>query len=66
MCALTEDATPADILDRCRCMASFLVEALGEGGGFDGSTTLSPRAANGLCLILLDMDAALAEAAERL
>ncbi len=66
MCALTEDARPGDVLDRCRCMTSFLLEALGEGNGVDGSTTLSSRAANGLCLILLDIDAALAEITERL
>ncbi|HML52876.1 MAG TPA: hypothetical protein PKC79_02155 [Solidesulfovibrio magneticus] len=43
-----------------------MLEALGEGNGVDGSTTLSSRAANGLCLILLDIDAALAEITERL
>lgn len=61
MCSLTELATPADIIDRCRCVAGLLVEMLAQESG-DGTLTLSSRANHGLTLILMDLDQALAEA----
>ncbi len=65
MCALTDMAKPADIIDRCRCVAGLLVEMLAQEGG-DGTLALSPRASHGLTLILMDLDQALAEANQRL
>lgn len=65
MCSLTEEAKPADVIDRCRCVASLLVEMLAQDGG-DGSLSLSPRASHGLCLVLLDLDQALADAERHL